>query len=172
MKFDDLATHSIGMIRHLFEDQGYLHAMALFDKGKGRSLGIYHIAEGEDDDDAVSRFNEVVRRNGIRAYAAAYPVVLSGGKEDERMDASGSRVLDYAGPKHPQSIADMAGFDPAQYPEQAILIVLASVHGDRKTLFFPVTGPKSLGEAVDVTDDMHSPFAEVFDAPGSRGMGI
>lgn len=169
MHFEVLTNEAVQLVRHLFKEQGHLHAMALLDAGQGNNLGLFDIPESKDTNDAVGEFNAVIRENNVRAYAAAYEVILNGSQEEQKMFDEGHRALDQVGPKEQPSLAEIMNFDPTGLPEKAVIIVIASADGDKRTLFLPVIGPNKLGDEQDVTDEMHSPFAEVFDAPGSRG---
>jgi hypothetical protein len=159
MNFDKLTDYVTGLARHLFEGSGEIIAFAIMDRPSG--LGTYNIASGKSDADAVRRFNKIVRDNGITSYAVIYEGILAGGKEEAKMLEEGHVFLDHVTPVGDltfQELADAA----ANSPEKAIFIVMASVDGERKTLFLPVTGERELGPERDVTDQVHSPFAEVY----------
>ncbi len=160
MDFDRMTEAAVGLTRHLFTGQGHIHAFALFDQGE--SFGMYQIAEGHADTDAVARFNKVVRDNHIGGYAAIYEGILPGSDEEERMIEEGSRFLDHVTPVQPVSLSQLAQVSATDTPSKVLIIALANKDGDRKTLLIPVTGARSLGPEEDVTDQLHSPFSEVF----------
>ena len=160
MDFDKMTEAAVGMTRHLFTEQGHLHAFALFDQGQ--SFGMYQIAEGKSDTDAVARFNEVVRDNDITAYAAIYEAILPGSDEEEKMLEEGGHFRDHVTPAKTISLAQLADISASDTPSKVLIIVLASKDGERKTLLIPVTGDRSLGPEEDMTDHLHSPFSEVF----------
>lgn len=169
MDFDKMTEAAVDLTRHLFTGQGHIHAFALFDQGE--SFGMYQIAEGKSDTDAVARFNKVVRDNDITAYAAVYEAILPGSDEEEKMLDEGGHLLDHVTPVKPLSLAQLADISVSDTPSKVLIIVLASKDGERKTLLIPVTGDRSLGPEEDMTDHLHSPFSEVFGIrpPSLRG---
>lgn len=163
MDFEKLTAHALGLARHLFKDQGFIHAFALLDRGA--NLGMYQIAEDASTTDAAARLKKVIKNNKIPGYAAIYEVILSGSAEEESMIEKGARALDHVTPSKPVSLSDIADISAQDLPSKAVFITLATRDGKRKTLLLPVTEERELGPEEDVTDELHSPFAEAYDSP-------